>query len=86
MDKYSVRRSVSIFIALHVGWGRRFYNQNALADFLSVRPATVSGWANRKSDIGLFTLLRICQAFSFDRKEYRSGILEFLDILDRQKS
>lgn len=83
MDNLSVRKSVRILLSHNIGWGRRFRDQNALASFLGVRPATVSGWMNAKSDIPLFTFLRICQAISPDRKNNVGPALnDFIEIFE----
>jgi hypothetical protein len=85
MSKFTVRRSIQRFVNSHIGWQSSFRSYGDLAAYLLVRPATVSSWVNAKSDISLFTFLRISLAFSLRRKERISRIvMEFLKILDAE--
>ena len=81
MNKYHFRILVSRFLYNNIGSCKSFRTQGALADFLSVRQATVSSWINRDSCIDAFTFFRICQAFSLQgKKDVKQVFSEFLDV------
>lgn len=87
MDKFVVRRAVARFILAHIRWGhsyRVYYSQSELADILNVRSATVSDWVHLKSDIGLFTFLRICQAFAVKGNSFQDVFFEFFEFLSTE--
>ena len=83
MDKYYFRIVVSRFLYKNIGCYCAFDTQGSLADYLSVRQATVSSWINKNSCIDAFTFFRICLAFAEKGKKHvRVVFSEFLEIYD----
>lgn len=81
MDKYKFRIVISRFLYFNIGVYCAFYSQGALADYLSVRQATVSSWVNKKSCIDAFTFIRMCLAFADKgKKDVRQVFSDFLDL------
>jgi hypothetical protein len=81
MNKYKFRIVISRFISFNIGVYRAFYTQGALADYLSVRQATVSSWVHKNSCIDAFTFICLLLAFADKgKKNVRQVFSDFLDL------
>lgn len=82
MDKYHFRIVVSGFLYKNIGVYRAFETQGELADYLSVRPATVSSWINKNSCISAFVLFQILFGVVLrTNRKFDLVIADFLEIL-----
>jgi hypothetical protein len=66
----------------NIGVYRPFENQGQLADYLGVRPATVSSWINKDSCISAFMFFRMLIGFTRKGKRLIEVFQDFLDIVE----